>query len=151
MFSLIPWKTRTSNCGALAPRNEDSFRRMREEFETLFDRFFGTLSAPFGSDDWSGGWGLDVKDEDKFLVVKADAPGFDAGDFDIHVAGNQLTIKAEHKQEGEVQSERHLYRTLTLPVGIEADNVEARYRNGVLELRLPRSEEAIGKKIEVKA
>lgn len=149
MFSMIPWRTRTSG-GALAPRTDD-FRRMREEFETLFDRFFGPLSAPFGGEDWTGDWGLDVKEEEKALVLKADAPGFEAGDFEVNVAGNQLTIKAERKQEGEVESERHLYRTLTLPAGIEADKVEAHYRNGVLELRLPRSKEAIGKKIEVKA
>jgi len=85
------------------------------------------------------------------VLVRADAPGFEAGDFDVQVANDVLTIKAERKEEKDGQVERQLYRTLTLPAGVRADDVEARYRNGVLELRLPRAEEAAGKRIEVKA
>jgi len=150
MFGLIPWKTRESE-GALAPQTEDPVRRMRAEFDALFDRFFAGWPAPLTEEGWGHGWGLDVKEEGKDVVVRADAPGFEAGDFDVQVANDVLTIKAERKEEKEGHVERRLVRSLTLPAGVLADKVEARYRNGVLELRLPRAEEAAGKRIEVKA
>ena len=91
------------------------------------------------------------------VVVRADAPGFETEDFDIQVSGNQLTIRAEKKQEdkdetnGFSYSERRLHRSVTLPAGADPDKVEARYRNGVLEVHLPKSPEAQGKRITVKS
>jgi len=149
MFNLIPWRTKESE-GALAPRTEDPFRRMRMEFDQLFDRFFAGWPAPLTEEGWGRGWGLDVKEEGKEVLVRADAPGFEAGDFDVQFANDVLTIKAERKEK-DGQVERRLVRSLTLPAAVLADNVEAQYRNGVLELRLPRVEEVAGKRIEVKA
>lgn len=150
MFSLMPWKTK-ENEGALTPRTDDPLRRLRAEFDTLFDRFFAGWPAPLAEEGWGRGWGLEVKDEGKEVLVKADAPGFEAGDFDVQLSGDVLTIRAERKEEKEGHIERRLMRSLTLPAGVLADKVEARYRNGVLELRLPRSEEVVGKKITVSA
>jgi HSP20 family protein len=150
MFGLIPWRAK-ENEGALAPRTEDPFRRMRAEFDELFDRFFAGWPAPLSEEGWGRGWGLEVKEEGKDVFVKADAPGFEAGDFDVQVSGDVLTIKAERKEGDGNNVERRLFRSLTLPAGVLADEVDARYRNGVLELRFPRSEEVVGKRIEVKA
>jgi HSP20 family protein len=67
-----------------------------------------------------------------------------------------LTIRAEQKKESDEKkegysvSERRLQRSLTLPAGTNPDRVEARYRNGVLELHLPKTEESRGRRIEVK-
>ena len=117
--------------------------------------------TPFGSDwDQERFWGLDVDDTGKEFVVRAEAPGFEAGDFDVQVTGNLLTIRAEHKQEAEDKKDDYHYqerrygrfqRSVTLPAGAATDKVEARYRNGVLEVHLPRSPEAQGRRIEVKA
>jgi HSP20 family protein len=80
-------------------------------------------------------------------------------DFDVHVAGDVLTITAEHKEkeakgkDGEPEAERRyarMRRSLTLPPGIEPEQVTATYRNGVLEVHLPRKPEALGRRIEVK-
>jgi HSP20 family protein len=66
-----------------------------------------------------------------------------------------LTIHAERKHEEKGKdnrynySERRLHRSVTLPAGVDADKVEARYRNGVLELQFPKSPEAQGKRITV--
>lgn len=153
MFSLIPWRkkegTRTDNDNPLSV--------IRNEFDSLFDRFFGRM--PLAMEEWDGtnGWGLDVQDNDKEYVVRAEAPGFEAGDFDIQLQGNTLTLRAEHKQEQGKKdegsyafSERRLMRSVTLPAGADADRIDARYRNGILELHLPKLPEAQGRRITVK-
>jgi HSP20 family protein len=159
MFNLTPWKkSEKRNPGALVERNEFPLNRIRSEFDALFDRFLDRWAAPFG-DVWGTQpyWGFDLEDTDKEVVVRADAPGFEPDDFDVQVSGNRLTIQAERKrQAGEKQEdyrseERRFQRTVQLPAGVSTDAVEARYRNGVLEVRLPKSPEAQGKRITVQA
>jgi HSP20 family protein len=92
------------------------------------------------------------------VVVRAEAPGFEATDFDVQVSGDVLTIRAEHKEEsreggegGPAESRYGCFeRWVTLPGGTDRDKVEARYRNGVLEVHLPKTPEAQGRRIEVK-
>lgn len=133
--------------------------RLRDEMDALFDRFFGGWPAPADWDRGADRWGVDVEDADKEILVRAEAPGFEPKDFDIHVSGNLLTIRAEHRQEeehkeGERRSWEHRYgrfeRSIQLSAAVESDKVEAHYRNGVLELRLPRVEGAQRRRIEVK-
>lgn len=159
MFNLTPGNKKGNDGGSLATRNDFPLNRLRQEFETLFDQFF--RGWPLLESDWplQRGWGLDVDDNGKEIVVRAEAPGFEAGEFEVHLSGNLLTIQAEHKQEEEKRegetryTERRLgrfQRTVSLPAGVEADKVDARYHNGVLEIRVPRSPEAQGRRIEVK-
>lgn len=144
-----------------AQRTDYPLGWLRDEIETMFDRFFGHWPAP-SEQGWAMGrfWNVDVEDTDKEVVVHAEAPGFEAKDFDIHVSGNMLTIQAEHKHEEEMKEEGCSYaerrygrfqRTVTLPCQVNTENAKASYRNGVLELHLPRTEEAQRKRIEVKA
>ncbi|HXG12979.1 MAG TPA: Hsp20/alpha crystallin family protein [Gemmataceae bacterium] len=156
MFSLIPWTSRRNGGGLVTRRGRHPLDQIREEFDTLFDRFFGRWPSPFVGWDVPG-WGLDVEDTGSEVVVRADAPGFEPNEFDVQVVGNVLTIRAEHKQEaGEKGKERYsfaerrLHRRVTLPEGTDPDKVEARYRNGVLELRLAKRPETQPKRIEVK-
>src|SRR5689334_13873439 len=162
MFSLTPWKSRTNKTNgntALARREDNPIVRLRDEFDTLFDRFFGGFPTPWAGEwgPWSG-WGLDVEDEGDHVMVRCEAPGFEAGDFDVQVSGELLTIKAEHQQEKGKKGEQDyssrrssFVRSVTLPAGIMTDGAQASYRNGVLELRFAKDKEALPKKIEVKA
>jgi HSP20 family protein len=150
MFNLIPWRRRE------ATRIENPLVQLRDEFDSLFDRFFGRWS-PFGMEESQNGWGLDLKDEGKAFVVRAEAPGFEPEDFDVQVQGNLLTIRAERKQEAGKEkeenysyTERRVQRSLTLPAGVDTTKVQATYRNGILELQIPKLPEAQGRRIEVK-
>jgi HSP20 family protein len=154
MFGIMPW--RRERKGELVPRAADPFGLMRREFDTLFDRFFGRW--PLAAEGWEKpAWGLEVLDEGKDVMVRAEAPGFDVADFDVRVTGDVLTITAEHKEtkeKGEKNGSRtyaRLERVVTLPASADTEKAEASYRNGVLELHFPRLPEAEGKKIEVKA
>jgi HSP20 family protein len=161
-MNLIPWR-KDRNDRSLSTRTAHPFDLLRQEFDTLFDRFFG--SWPELGSDWDRGanWGLDLDDTGKEVVMRAEAPGFEASDFDVQVSGDVLTIRAERKEEGngkgkdkdkEKRSERRwarMERSVTLPQGTDANKVEARYRNGVLDVHLAKSLQAQPKRIEVKS
>jgi HSP20 family protein len=157
MFDLTPWRKQRKDSGALTTRPDHPLRQIRDEFDDLFNRFFAGL--PELSRLGDGGqrfWGVDIDETDKDVVVRAEAPGFEPEDFDIHVNGNVLTIRAEQKQEsgqkkdGYQMSERRWQQSLTLPAGTNPDKVDARYRNGVLELHLAKTEQSRGRRIDVK-
>jgi HSP20 family protein len=141
-------------------RADYPLRWLRDEMDQLFDRFFGRWPAawePMGPPERF--WDVDVEEADNEIVARAEAPGFEPKDFDIHVSGNTLTIQAEHKEEGEEKQEGYrrwhqrygrFQRSIPLSTAVDADKVEARYRNGILEVRLPRTEPSPRRRIEVK-
>jgi HSP20 family protein len=130
-------------------------RRMRNEFDELFERFAGRMPGSWMGRENEWRWGLDVEDMEDRLVIRAEAPGFEPGDFDIQVGDNQLTLKASRKtetkgKEGESHEQCECFETLTLPSGIDKDKIEANYRNGVLLLTIPKTKDAHTKRITVK-
>jgi HSP20 family protein len=146
--------------GEMTRFTDHPVRRLREEVGAIFDRFFDAMPSPwdlgFSPDRF---WAVDVHEDDQQISVRLEAPGFEAKDFDVQVRGNMLTIRAEHEQRSDEQKEgvrawqeRHarFQRTIPLSGAVQADKVEATYRNGVLELHLPRTEEAQRKQITVK-
>ncbi len=161
MAGLIPWRHKktqaAANGGAVAPVRDfpSLMRRMQSEFDELVERF--TSEWPMSTGDCGSGWkwGLDVEDKEESIEVRAEALGFEAGDFDLRVSGDQLTIraskKAETKEKDGVRREEHeCYESMTLPSGIDKDKIESRYRNGVLTVTIPKTKEGRSKKIAVK-
>lgn len=131
----------TGQGGRMATRKDFPLERLRPDFDTLFGRLLGGWLAPFEQDFGAMRmWDFDVKENDKEIVVRAEMPGFEANELDVQLNNDVLTIKAEKEQKGERQEEyRSFYRTITLPAGIDAEKVQANYRNGVLELHIPRA------------
>ena len=94
------------------------------------------------------------------LVIKTELPGIKKEDLDVTLEGDTLTIKAEKKEEEAAEEstyhtrERyygHYFRSTTLPFHVDSDRISATFKDGVLELRLPKAEEVDAKRIEVKA
>ncbi|HZZ78559.1 MAG TPA: Hsp20/alpha crystallin family protein [Gemmataceae bacterium] len=128
--------------------------RMRDEFDRLFHQFTRNWPAfwEFGGNNWR--WGVELQEKDDALVVIAEAPGFDANEFDIQVQDHRLVMKAKHKVEKKEKDaqrieEHESYQSITLPCDIDKDKVQATYRNGVLTVTMPKTAEAKGKKIAV--
>jgi HSP20 family protein len=101
---------------------------------------------------------IDVHDAKNHYVVKADLPGLAKEDIDVTVENNQLIIKGEKKQEKKdekdnvIRSERFygsFYRSLSLPTDVDGEKVKASFKNGTLEIELPKKEEAKPKQISV--
>jgi HSP20 family protein len=140
-----------------------------EEMERLFEGYFprgwsrpfhlerpswGELAAPFEGKMPR----VDIVDRDEELVVKAELPGVDKKDLDISVTENAVTIKGstsheEKEEKGDYfrsEISRGTYsRTLTLPSDVEADKAKAKFKDGVLELTLPKLKKAKRRTIKV--
>jgi HSP20 family protein len=112
------------------------------------------------SDLWNGGWlpAVDVLESKDKLTVNAELPGFKREDLDVSVHENNLVISGERKADEERQdaefyrSERfhgRFQRSIALPYSVDMGKIEARYRDGVLTIMLPKSEHAKAKQIEV--
>ena len=136
--------------------------RVRDEMGDLFGRFLEDWG------DWSfapparGTWwpALDVGEHDEAVVVKAELPGMQPKDIDISVRGNTLTISGEKAESREEKDEAYYHaerrygtfrREIGLPAGVDADKVEANYKDGVLTVTMPKSEEAKPKRVTVKS
>jgi HSP20 family protein len=102
---------------------------------------------------------LDVYEHKDDLIVKAEIPGLTKDEIDITIDGNTLTIKGEKKKEEEVKEEDYyrcertygaFSRSVELPMAVQTDKVNASIKNGVLEIRLPKTEEAKKNVVKVK-
>jgi HSP20 family protein len=101
---------------------------------------------------------LEVKEDENQFQLHLDIPGMERKDLDISVSGNVLTVKGERKEEEHKKGKGYFYserrygsfqRSVELPVEVDADKVAANYKDGVLELVLPKSEKAKPKQIKV--
>ncbi|MDQ1584306.1 MAG: hypothetical protein QOF36_2360 [Microbacteriaceae bacterium] len=131
----------------MAP-NFDPFRELDRVAGALFDTRQGPRLMP-----------MDLYRDGDTYVLSADLPGIDPGSVDIDVDGQLLTIRAERTlSSGEgvkwLTRERQagsFLRQLNLGQGIDTDQIEAHYANGVLSVTIPMSERARPRKIEVKS
>jgi HSP20 family protein len=145
---------------------------LRREIDRLFDDFhlggFRRSLARFDVEPfWRGvtGFGavpaVDIAEKDKEYEVTAELPGMDEKNIDVKFADGVLTIKGEKQEEKEEKkkdfylSERRygsFQRSFQVPKGVDADKIEAKFANGVLTVRLPKSAEAqkSEKKIAIK-
>ncbi|HEX3086129.1 MAG TPA: Hsp20/alpha crystallin family protein [Pyrinomonadaceae bacterium] len=129
-------------------------RRFSEEMDNLFADFgLGRgWGAPIekGTNLAQGLWSpqVEVFERGQDIVVRADLPGLTKDDVNVEVADNGITIEGERKQEkdekgeGYYRSERaygKFYRRLPLPDGVKADDAQATFSNGVLEITMPAS------------
>jgi len=149
MFALRPWKK--TEMVDYAPF------RLRNEFKVLFDRMFRGMPVMFEAFTEPNYFrDLEVKETEKDVVVRVEVPGFEAAELEVELRDNCLHIKAERKPEAEKKekdyeyTERPYERYVELPVETDPAKVEAIYRNGVLEVRLPKAEAAIARRISVK-
>ncbi len=136
------------------------FNRMsslRDEIDRLFDLSMPTLTRDVGL---FSGWtpALDLFQDKDNVFVKVELPGMKKEEIQISLHNGLLTISGERKREeksGEGETFRSesyygkFHRTVTLPTMVESNNVKATYKDGILEVTLPKAEEAKPKQIEV--
>jgi HSP20 family protein len=132
---------------------------LKGEMDRLFDRFF----EPRWEDvpalgEWAPS--LDLSETKDAFVVKAEVPGMDPGDIQVALQENLLTIKGEKRQEKVDKDERYhrvertygaFTRMLRLPVAVDGSKVDAKFKNGLLTVTLPKAPGTKGTTIPVKA
>jgi HSP20 family protein len=131
---------------------------LQGEMNRLFSSFFDTPTPGNGTTVRRWIPAMDLVETDDHFVLKADLPGMQESDVNIVFENNVLTIsgerRAEHeaKKDGYYRLERTMgsfSRSLTLPEGIDADAVSAKFDHGVLEIRIPKPAEAKPRRIQI--
>lgn len=147
MFGLIP---RRKSEERLWPY-ESPVELFRRDFAPIFERMFGRWPT-FTEREAFPPYGAEMEDTAEAVIIREAVPGFEAKEIEVKISGNLLTVHAERKEKKGEKEELwgKLDRSLYLPEGVDPEHVEAVYRNGVLEVRLPKLPAAKERHIEVK-
>ena len=127
---------------------------LTDDFDNFAERFFPNTAGAgnFSSPD------IDLYDDEEDLVVKAEIPGANEKDIDISLEDGILSIKGERKLENEDKKDNYyriersygsFSRSFRLPVEVKTNDAKASYKDGVLEIRIPKEEKAKPKKIRI--
>ena len=132
---------------------------IQTEMNRLFDNFFGRPATVNGMERiWAPA--VDMVDRKNEVVVRVDVPGLSERDINVSIDNGVLTISGERKEDRETQDDDYycserwagsFSRALMLPQGVDADGIKATLKHGILEVHIPKTKEAAGKRIEVKA
>jgi HSP20 family protein len=139
------------------PARSTGLLDLRTEMDKLFDSFLSTRSLPAQDADIASP-PVDIEETAEAFVLRADLPGVSQKDVRVRFSGDTLTLRAERKRESE-QREGSLHRTeryygafersFTLTSPVKGDQIQAAYRDGVLEIRVPKAEHAKPREIEI--
>lgn len=157
--TLLPWKWGKKN---IPVRREDVMPEyapvfsLQQEMNRLFDSFFQgfehKMFSPFEETAQMFRPSLDIAESDRDLKVTVELPGLTEKDIDLSISNNSLSIKGEKREEkeentsGYYRMERHygsFYRTIPLPCAIDEEKVEAKFKDGVLSVTLPKSSQVL--------
>jgi HSP20 family protein len=144
------------------PRGFLPFEEMERWFDEAFQGPFSLFRRPFSPSRWMSerlSPPVDFLEDGDDFVVKAELPGMDKDDINISLQDDVLTISGEKKKEEKV-AEKNYYRmerssgtfsrSFRLPTEVQSDKAQATFKEGILELRLPKSEEAKKKEVSIK-
>lgn len=149
------------------------FRRLQEDFAQLMGELERSWLSKMRMGEPAEGWSrapmvepsgmrephVDVIEREDELVVSVELPGVEREDIELTIADNVLRVKAKREEEVEKKEENYLYRERTysgyyrsipLPMDVDADRAEATFKNGVLEVKLPKVAAEKMSRIEVK-
>jgi HSP20 family protein len=156
MSQILPERRSRLAPARWEPLNE--FEQVTERMRRMLEQTFGDFGLPSTED--GGRWSplVDIEEADDAYVVEAELPGVKREDVNIELVGNELTIKGEIKQrerKGALRRQtrrtgRYEYR-VALPNHVDGDKIDANLKDGVLTVRVPKSERAQRRKIEVKS
>ena len=131
---------------------------VQDEMNRLFDDFFG---RPVMRREWTeAAWCpcVDVSETKDNVIINTEIPGMSKDDVKVSIQDNVLTLSGEKKQQKEEKDANYhrmershgsFSRSFTLPTTVQADKVKAAYRDGILRITLPKSEEVKPKQIPI--
>ena len=128
---------------------------LRNKVDRIFNKFFDVAEEPILT---TAKWApvADVMETKDAFIVRAELPGFEEKEINVEIENNMLTLKGERKLETKVEEKDYrrlernygqFMRTFTLPPNVVTDKITAAYVNGVIEVIVPKKEEAKPKKI----
>ncbi|MET0877525.1 MAG: Hsp20/alpha crystallin family protein [Tardiphaga sp.] len=148
---IIPWGRSERQAPARYADNEQNpFLSLHREMNRLFDEVVRGFDAPFSAIAPSSGWPkLEIADDDRELRISAEVPGLEEKDIEVLIDDGQLTLRGEKASATDDKkrqfSERYygrFERRIAIPYEIAEDQVKATFKNGVLDVTLPKTERA---------
>ena len=139
---------------------ENELDTFRNGISTVFDDFFNTRTTELFDTSWKPV--VDVVEDANEIHVRAELPGMEEKDLTITFQNNMLTIsgeKTEERKEESKEGKRYMVserifgsfsRSISLPEGVDADKINARFRNGLLSVEIPKGKKAKSRKISIK-
>jgi len=161
--ALVPWRNNKSQTPATREDFFDPFVTFRREMDRMFDDFFGGGALRPAHAGWQALTpAVDIDETDKEMVITAELPGVSDKDVEVSLAGDILTIKGEKRAEREEKNGDSTYmerrfgsfsRSVRLPFDIKDEKVDAKFKDGVLTIHLPKPAELqrAVRRIEVKS
>ena len=160
-------KTKEKETKAVTPwRPFMDLTRWERDMDRMMDDFLGRRFRPWWPDRLFRAEDLEIRapaidlfEEKDDIVVKAELPGMTKENIEVNLTDHTLTIKGEKKKEEEIKEENYyraersygsFLRTVELPKDVHGDKVKASFKNGILEVRLPKTEQAKTKEMKVK-
>lgn len=155
---------RQSGDNGVSPHHEADFgpfnqlSRIRSEINRIFEDPLSVLPSTSFFEGWEPA--VDIYEDKDKITIRAELPGMQQRDIQLSVENNTLTISGERKRdeqrkEGDTFRSERFYgrfqRSITLPQPVDSGRISATYRDGVLTVICPKSEEAKSRQIEVKA
>ena len=146
-MALIRWNPRRDIIG------------FNEAMDRMFDNFFGFNWPRTEADNSLWTPRVNIEDEDGRYILTAEVPGMEKEGINIEVKDHVLTLTGENKMEEEKKEKNfHLFercygqfaRTFRLPENVDTEGIAAEYKNGILKIDIPKTEEAKPKEIKVK-
>lgn len=134
---------------------------MRKDMDRLFEDFFAPVSRRrrwLKTDVGVVVPNIEMYDRKDEIVLKAEIPGVSKEDIDLTITKDSITLKGEVKKEEEIKEEDYyacersygsFTRSVALPVEVNSEKAKASFKNGVLEITLPKKEEAKPKEIKI--
>jgi HSP20 family protein len=153
MRDLIPWNRSSNRVATYQDSQPNPFLSLHREMNRLFDdafRSFDSHLPAFGSLSSFGSWpSVEISETDKEIKVTAEIAGLEEKDVEILLDGDVLTLRGEKRGESEDKNKQFSERFYgrferRIPLGVEVDEagIEARFKNGVLTVVLPKSANA---------
>lgn len=142
-------------------RPSRGLRSLQDEVDRVFESFFAPFREEDGEEGLPAAWTprMDVTETDGAYRLQMDLPGMSKDDITVRMEDNRLMVSGERHDEKTTEDENYVhtersfgsfYRSMRLPKSVQEGAIDASFRNGVLSIELPKTEESAPKKIEVK-
>lgn len=131
---------------------------LQDEVNRMFDEFFGRVPAQVETEDSIWSPSVDMSEDNNSVIVEAEIPGMSKDDIKVNIQEDTIILKGEKKQEKEEKEANYhriersygaFVRSFTLPAPVQSDKVKATYKNGILKITLPKTEEVKPKEISI--
>ena len=151
---LMPWNWGRHSV-PVRREDEERLRNLQSDINRVFEDFWHGFPAPA----WTAGIGapfetmspVELSETDEEIEISAELPGMSEDDIDVTMSADMLKIKGQKTSERDEKRQAYhitersygaVHRTIPLPSGLDLDHVDATFKDGVLKVRIPKTEEA---------